>query len=424
MRFETKCLHSGYNPYDFSFNPALVPIYQNTSFLFDSPESAVRLFSLEEQGQIYTRIGNPTVEVLERRIADLEGGISAVAVASGQSAITLSILAIARQGDEIISSPYIYGGTYTLFKYTLERMGIKVKFVDVNDIGALESAITDKTKAVYAEVLGNPSLVPLDIASVAGLCHSYGIPLIVDSTFATPFLVQPIKWGADIVLHSMTKFLGGHGSCIGGIVVDSGKFLWEESNRFKEVISPEPAYHNLNFKERFGDNLYSARLRMLLLRDIGTCLSPINAYLILLGIETLHLRMRRHSENALAVAQFLEEHSDVSRVYYPGLETDPGHLIAQKYFTRGLYGGIVCFSLKGGRQAGKSFIENLPLFYHLANIGDTKSLVIHPASTTHQQLSDEELRSCGIDEGFIRLSVGLESVEDIVSAVDTALKQV
>ncbi len=424
MRFETRCLHGGFDPYKFRDNPALVPIYQNTSFLFHSPEEAGELFSLEKEGHLYSRISNPTVEVLEKRISVLEGGISAVATSSGQSAITLAILTLAREGDEIISSPYLYGGTYTLFKYTLSRLGIRVKFVDVNQPNELKKAITEKTKAVYGEVLGNPSLIPLDIELVSKVCHEEGIPLIVDNTFATPYLVQPIRWGADIVVHSLTKYLSGHGTSIGGVVVDSGRFDWEKSSRFYELVREEPAYHGLNFKERFGDRVFSSRLRALLLRDIGSCLSPMNAYFILLGIETLHLRMQRHSENAMAVAEYLADHPKVARVFYPGLEGGEWYNLARKYFSRNMYGGMVCFSLVGGREAGKRFIHNLPLFYHLANVGDARSLVIHPASTTHQQLDPEELNLCGIDEGFIRLSIGLEAVEDIISALDQALNSV
>ncbi len=422
MRFDTKCLHAGFEPFRFSHNPALVPIYQNTSFLFDSVEDAVALFSLEKEGHIYTRISNPTVEVLEKRVAELELGASAVATSSGQSAITLAILALAKEGDEIISSPQLYGGTYTLFKYTLSRMGIRVRFVDVNDLSALERAITPRTKAVYAEILGNPSLRPLDVSAVAEVCHRNGLPLIVDNTFATPYLVQPVKWGADIVVHSATKYLSGHGTSIGGIIVDSGKFDWSASGRFPEMCGPEPAYHDISFCEKFKDSPYGARARLLLLRDVGSCMSPFNAYLILLGIETLHLRMQRHSENAFAVAQFLKDHPAVSQVFYPGLEDGENYPIAKKYFSRGLFGGMVCFSLRSGREGGKRFISNLKLFYHLANVGDARSLVIHPASTTHQQLSPEELRACGIDEGFVRLSVGLEAVEDIIADLDSALQ--
>ena len=424
MRFETRCLHGGFDPFRFSDNPSLPPIYQNTSFLFQSPQDAADLFSLDEVGHLYSRISNPTIEALESRIASLEGGVSAVATSSGQSAITLTILTLAEEGDEIISSPYLYGGTYTLFKYTLSRLGISVKFVDVNQPEELEKAITDRTKAVYAEILGNPSLVPLDIETVSEVAHRHNLPLIVDNTFATPYLVQPIRWGADIVVHSLTKYLSGHGTSIGGIIVDGGRFDWEGSGRFERLVKGEVAYHGLNFKDKFGGQLFSARLRHLLLRDIGACLSPMNAYLILLGVETLHLRMQRHSENAIAVAEYLEGHLKVNRVFYPGLVGTDGHELAKKYFTRNLYGGMLCFSLAGGKEAGKKFIENLSLFYHLANVGDARSLVIHPASTTHQQLSPEELRACGIDEGFVRLSVGLEAIEDIISDLENALENV
>ncbi len=421
MDFETKCLHAGFDPYEFKDNPALVPIYQNTSFLFDSPEHAANLFALKEEGQIYTRIGNTTVAVLEERISQLEEGSAAVAVSSGQAAITLALLGLAGQGDEVIASPYLYGGTYTLFRYTLPRFGIKVRFVDINDLSALEDAINDKTRAIYGEVIGNPSLIPMDIEAVARLAHSYGVALVVDNTFATPFLVQPIKWGADVVVHSMTKYLSGHGTSIGGIIVESGAFDWKASRRYKSLVEPDPAYHNLNFWETFGNTAYTSRIRLSLLRDIGPALSPMNAYLILLGIETLHLRMERHSKNAKIVAEFLENRDDISRVFYPGLKSNPYFELAEKYFYRGLFSGMVCFSLKQGRSAGETFIKNLPLFYHLANVGDARSLVIHPASTTHQQLTSEELEACGIDEGFIRLSIGIESIEDIITAIEKAL---
>ncbi len=421
MEFETKCLHSGFDPYEFKDNPALPPIYQNTSFLFDSPEHAANLFALKDEGQIYTRIGNTTVSVLEERVARLEEGSGAVAVSSGQAAITLAILGLAGQGDEVIASSYLYGGTYTLFRYTLPRFGIKVKFVDINDLSALKDAINDKTRAIYGEVIGNPSLIPMDIEAIAKVAHSYGIALVVDNTFATPFLVQPIKWGADVIVHSMTKYLSGHGTSIGGIIVESGNFDWKGSGRYPSLIQPDPAYHNLNFWETFGNTAYTNRVRLSLLRDIGPALSPMNAYLILLGIETLHLRMERHSENAKIVAEFLESRDDVSKVFYPGLKSSPYFELAKKYFYRGLFSGMVCFSLKRGRSAGEAFIKNLPLFYHLANVGDARSLVIHPASTTHQQLTLEQLEAAGIDEGFIRLSIGIESIEDIVTAIEKAL---
>ncbi len=424
MNFETLCVHGGFSPEDFSYMPSFPPIYQSTSFLFSGVDDAGSKFSLEEDGHIYSRISNPTVSVLEKRIALLEGGVDAVAVSSGQAAITLSILGLAKSGDEIISSPQLYGGTYTLFKYTLPSMGINVKFVDLCDEDVLCSAITEKTKAVYSETLGNPSLVPLDIEKVAAICHRFGVPLIVDNTFATPYLVRPIDWGADIVVHSMTKYLSGHGSCIAGIIVDSGKFDWAASDRFRHIVEPEPAYHNMDFYRKFSKKVFSARLRYLLLRDIGMALSPLNAYLILLGLETLHLRMRQHSDNAMAVAHYLSGHSKVENVYYPGLSDSPYFDIAKKYFSRELYGGMLCFSLRGGRSSGRKFIEGLRLFYHLANVGDIRSLVIHPATTTHQQLTSEELRACGIDEGFVRLSIGIENVSDIISDIESALSSV
>jgi len=365
--------------------------------------------------------------VLEQRVAQLEGGSGAVAVASGQAAETLALLNIARAGDEILSSESLYGGTYNLFSNTFPRMGIGVKFVDPKDPANFRKALTKKTKAIFAETVGNPKLDTLDFGAVSKVAHDAGIPLVVDNTMPSPFLLRPFDHGADIIIHSATKFIGGHGTSIGGIVVDSGKFDWGNGN-FPEYTSPDPSYHGLKFWEVFGNfpglgNVaFIIRLRVTLLRDLGPALSPFNAFQFLQGLETLHLRMERHSANALAVARFLEKHPNVSWVNYPGLTTHPSHALAKKYHHRGLYGAILGFGIKGGMEAGKKFIDHLKLFSHLANIGDAKSLVIHPASTTHQQLTSEERLATGVTDDFVRLSVGLEHVDDITADLDQALR--
>lgn len=419
LRPETLALHAGQKP-DPATNSRAVPIYQTTSYIFNDTEHAARLFGLQESGNIYTRLMNPTTDVLEQRVAALEGGAGALAVASGQSAITLALLTIVHSGDEIISSANLYGGTYNLFHYTFKTMGIDVKFVDPSEPDNFKQAITSKTRAIYAETLGNPRLKTLDIEAVAKIAHENGIPLIIDNTLPSPYLVNPIAHGADIVVHSATKFIGGHGTSLGGIIVDSGRFNWG-SGKFPQIAEPDPSYHGVNFWEALGEIAYIVKVRVQMLRDIGPALSPFNAFLLLQGLETLHLRMERHSQNAMKVAEFLSCHPKVAWVSYPGLPSHPSFETAQKYHTKGLYGGILGFGIKGGLEEGKKFINNLELFSLLANVGDAKSLVIHPASTTHQQLTPEEQESTGVTPDFIRLSVGLENVQDIIDDLEKGL---
>jgi len=427
LKPETIALHGGQKP-DPATNSRAVPIYQTTSYVFNDTAHAARLFGLQEFGNIYTRIMNPTTDVFEQRVAQLEGGSGALAMASGQAAETLALLNIARAGDEILSSASLYGGTYNLFHYTFPKMGIEVKFVDPKDPDSFRKALTKKTKAVFAESVGNPKLDTLDFAAVSKIAHDAGIPLVVDNTMPSPFLLRPFDHGADIVIHSATKFIGGHGTSIGGIVVDSGKFDWGNGN-FPEFTEPDPSYHGLKFWEVFGNfpglgNVaFIIKLRVQLLRDLGPALSPFNAFQFLQGLETLHLRMERHSTNALAVGKFLEKHPNVSWVNYPGLPSHPSHGLAKRYHHRGLYGAILGFGIKGGVAAGKKFIESLKLFSHLANIGDAKSLVIHPASTTHQQLTPAEQLATGVTDDFVRLSVGIENVDDIIADLDQALRK-
>ncbi|MFI5359377.1 MAG: homocysteine synthase [Halanaerobiales bacterium] len=416
--FDTLSIHAGHKP-DPATGAVVVPIYQTTSYVFRDTEHAAKLFSLEEEGNIYTRIMNPTTDVLEKRVAALEGGVGALAVSSGQAAITYAILNIARAGDEIVSSSSIYGGTYTLFKYSLARMGITVKFTDSIEPRAFAEKITDKTKALYVETIGNPELAIPDFEELARLAHDAGIPLIVDNTFATPYLCQPFKYGADIVIHSTTKYIGGHGNSIGGIIVDSGNFDWA-NGKFPEFTEPDPAYHGLRYAEQLGKAAYIIKARIGLLRDLGSCISPFNSFLILQGIETLSLRMEKHCENANKIARYLEDHPTVSWVSYPGLENHESYERAQKYLPRGA-GGILTFGIKGGVEAGRRFIENLEIISHLANVGDVRTLAIHPASTTHQQLTEEEQRKAGITPDLIRISVGLEDVEDLIKEIDQAL---
>ena len=426
FKFDTLALHAGQQP-DPTTKSRAVPIYQTTSYVFDSAEHAARLFGLQEFGNIYTRIMNPTCDVLEKRIAALEGGTGGLAVASGQSAITLTVLNIAQAGDEIVSSASLYGGTYNLFHYTLPKLGICTKFVESGKAEDFAKAITPKTKMIFAETLGNPKNDMLDIEAVAKVAHNAGIPLVVDNTVATPYLCRPVEWGADIVIHSLTKFLGGHGTSIGGMIVDSGKFNWGNGN-FPAYTEPDPSYHGLKFWEVFGDfpglgNVaFILKARVELLRDLGPALSPFNAFLILQGVETLSLRMERHSSNGLKVAQFLEKHDLVNWVNYPGLLGHVTYDLVKKYMPKGS-GAILGFGIKGGLEAGVKFIDALHLLSHLANIGDAKSLVIHPASTTHQQLSPEERIETGVTEDFVRLSIGIEDVDDIIADIDQALRK-
>jgi len=418
QKLETIAVHGGQVP-DPTTGSRAVPIYQTSSYVFESTEHARKLFALEEEGNIYTRIMNPTTDVLEKRVATLEGGVGALAVASGASAITLSILNIAGAGDEIVASSDLYGGTYNLFAVTLPKFGIKVKFIDGTDPENFRAAITPNTKALYGEIIGNPSLNVLDVEAVAAIAHENGIPLIIDNTFATPLTCRPIQWGADIVVHSATKWLGGHGTAIGGIIVDGGNFDWSQG-KFPEFTTPDESYHGIRYAHDIGRAAYITKLRVQLLRDIGASLSPFNAFLILQGIETLHLRIRQHQQNAEKVAAFLSKHPKVSWVSYPGLADHPSHETAKKYLENG-FGSIIVFGIQGGREAGAAFIDSLKLWSHLANVGDAKSLVIHPASTTHQQLSKEALEATGVTEDLVRLSVGIENADDLIKDLEQAL---
>jgi O-acetylhomoserine (thiol)-lyase len=418
--FETLALHAGQTA-DPVTNSRAVPIYQTTSYVFDDADHAAELFSLRKFGNIYTRLQNPTNDVFEKRAAALEGGVAGLAFASGSSAITFAILNIAAAGDHIVSANSLYGGTYTLFTHTLPRLGLEIDLVDPADPENFRRALKPSTKAIYAETVGNPKLDTLDIAAVAAIAHEAGVPLIIDNTMPTPFLVRPIEHGADIVVHSATKFMGGHGTSLGGVVVDSGRFDWTQNDKFLGLTQPDPSYHGLAFREAFGELAYIVKLRVGLLRDIGAALSPFNAFLLLQGLETLPLRMERHSTNARRVAEFLEQDSRVSWVSYPGLASHPSHELARRYHARGLYGAMIGFGIKGGRVAGRRFVENTQLLSHLANIGDAKSLVIHPATTTHSQLTPDEQLASGVSDDFIRLSIGIESIDDIIADIDQAL---
>jgi len=418
--FETLALHAGQVP-DPTTNARAVPIYQTTSYVFDSADHAADLFGLREFGNIYTRIMNPTNDVFEKRVAALEGGVGALAFSSGSAAVTFSILNIAGSGDHIVSANSLYGGTYNLFVHTLPRFGLDIDLVDPADPENFRRAIKPNTKLLYAETVGNPKLDTLDIAAVAAIAHEAGIPLIVDNTMPTPYLIRPIDHGADIVVHSATKFIGGHGTSIGGVVVDSGAFDWSQNDKFPGLVEPDDSYHGLKFYEALGPITYIIKLRVSLLRDIGAALSPFNSFLFLQGLETLHLRMERHSTNAYGVAEFLEEHPKVDWVSYPGLPSHPAFGLAKKYHYRGLFGAIVGFGIKGGRDAGRRFVESTQLLSHLANIGDAKSLAIHPATTTHSQLTAEEQIEAGVSDDFVRLSIGIESLEDIVADIEQAL---
>jgi O-acetylhomoserine (thiol)-lyase len=421
---DTLALHAGQQP-DPTTGARAVPIYQTTSYVFKSSEHAANLFALKEFGNIYTRLMNPTTDVFEKRVAALEGGSGALGVASGQSAITYAILAITRLGDEIVSANNLYGGTYQLFHHTLPKLGRTVRFVNSRDTDAVRRAITPRTRAVYAETIGNPKLDIPDFEALAAIAHEAGIPFIVDNTVGVG-LVRPIDFGADILATSATKYIGGHGTSLGGVIVDSGKFTWN-NGKFPEFTEPDPSYHGLVYWDALGNvpglgNVaFILKVRATLLRDIGAALSPFNAHQFLLGLETLPLRQRQHSANALAVARWLKTHPQVSWVTYPGLEGDPSHRLAVKYLKQG-FGGLVGFGIKGGLEAGKKFIDSVKLLSHLANIGDAKSLVIHPASTTHQQLTAEEQRATGVTADYIRLSIGLENAEDIIADIDQALK--
>jgi O-acetylhomoserine (thiol)-lyase len=419
--FETLSLHAGQQA-DPTTGARAVPLYQTTSYQFKSTEHAANLFGLKEFGNIYTRIMNPTTDVLEQRIAALEGGVGALALASGQAAETLGILNVASAGDNIIASTDLYGGTYNLFRHTLPKLGITTRFVDARDFEGFRKAIDGRTKLVFLELVGNPRLDVVDLERIAGIAHEQGVAVMVDATTATPYLCRPFEWGADIVVHSATKYLGGHGTSIGGLLVDSGKFDYS-NGRYPEFTEPDPSYHGLQYSQALGPMAYILKARVQGLRDLGAALSPFNAFLFIQGIETLALRMERHSQNALAVAKYLKEHSKVSWVNYPGLPDHPSYALAQKYMPKG-QSGILGFGIKGGRAAGATFIDGLKLFSHLANIGDAKSLAIHPATTTHSQLTVEEQGLTGVTDDFVRLSIGIETVDDIIADLEQALAKV
>ena len=419
FHFNTLAVHAGQQP-DAATNARAVPIYQTSSYTFNDADHAARLFALQEFGNIYTRIMNPTTDVFEKRVAALEGGAAGLALASGQAAETLALLTLAQTGDEVISTTSLYGGTYNLFRYTLSKLGITFRFVEASDVEGFRRLINEKTRAIYGETLGNPRLDVLDIERLAGIAHDHGLPLIVDNTSVSPALCRPIEWGADIVINSATKFIGGHGTSIGGVIVDAGRFDWKASGRFSDFTEPDPSYHGVSYTGAFGPLAFIIKARVQGLRDTGACLSPFNAFLLLQGAETLHLRMSRHSENALAVARFLEQHPDVEWVNYPSLSSSPYRSLAKKYLPAGA-GALVTFGIRGGYEAGKQFINSLKLFSLLANIGDAKSLVIHPASTTHQQLNADEQRASGVTPELVRLSIGIEDVRDIVADLDQAL---
>ena len=418
--FGTLCLHAGQIP-DAATGARAVPIYQTTSFVFDSAEHAASLFNLQAFGNVYSRISNPTVAVFEERMAALEDGRAALAASSGQAAQMCALLTILRQGDEIVSSSTLYGGTYSQFDVTFRQFGIHTVFVNADDPENFRKAITPKTRAIYAETMGNPQINVLDIEAVARIAKEAGVPLIIDNTFASPYLCQPIKFGADIVIHSATKFIGGHGTTMGGVVVESGKFPWG-NGKFPMMTEPSRGYHGVIFHETFGDFGYTMKCRMETMRTLGPVLSPFSAWILLQGLETLHVRVERHVENAMAVAKFLQDHPRVSWVNYPGLPGSKYHALAQKYLPKGS-GSIMTFGIKGGMEAGVKFIEGLQFFSHLANVGDAKTLVIHPASTTHRQLSEEDQIKAGVGPDMIRLSIGIEDIGDILWDLDQALDQ-
>ena len=420
LKFDTLQVHAGQKA-DPTTNSQAVPIYQTSSYVFNDADHAANLFSLKEPGNIYTRIMNPTSDVFEQRIAALEGGVGGLAVASGSAAITYSILNIAGTGDEIVSANTLYGGTYNLFAHTLANLGIKTVFVDPDDPENFRTAITQKTKALYFETIGNPGINVVDIEAVAKIAHANGIPLIVDNTFGTPYLLRPIEYGADVVVHSATKFIGGHGTSIGGVIVDSGNFDWSASGKFHGFTEPDPSYHGLVYSE-LGPVAYITKARVQLLRDTGAALSPFNSFLFLQGLETLSLRVEKHVSNTKIITEFLNQHPLVTWVNYPGLKENKYYELAQKYLPKGA-GSIFTFGIKGGLEAGKKFINSLEIFSLLANVADAKSLVIHPASTTHAQLSEEDLRASGVTPDMIRLSIGIEDPEDLIWDLDQALRK-
>ena len=420
LKVETLALHAGQEP-DPTTGSRAVPIYQTTSYQFKNTDHAANLFGLREFGNIYTRLMNPTTDVFEKRIAALEGGVGALATASGQAAISLALLNIAQAGDEIVSADNLYGGTYNLFHYTFARLGIKVRFVPSGDLDAYQKAITSKTKAIYAESIGNPKNDVADLEGISKIAHKNGIPFVLDNT-VTPYLLRPFDFGVDIIVYSATKFIGGHGTSLGGLIVDSGKFDWT-NGKFPLIAEPEPSYHGINFVEALkplGNIAYIIKARVTLLRDLGPTVSPFNSFLFLQGLETLHLRLPRHAENALSVAKYLKKHPKVTWVNYPGLDDSPEKEKVKKYLPKGA-GAILGFGIKGGLEAGSKFINSLQLISHLANVGDAKSLAIHPATTTHQQLSPEEQLSTGVTPDFVRLSIGIEHIDDIIADIEQAL---
>ncbi len=416
--FSTRSLHAGHEPD--ATGARAVPIYQTSSYVFQDTEHAASLFALQQFGNVYTRIMNPTQAVFEERIASLEGGVAALAVASGQAAQFLAITSLAQAGDDIVAAKTLYGGTYTQFEVSFKRLGINAIFVEPDDPENFRKAITPKTKLLYAETIANPRMNVLDIEAVAKIAHEHHIPLVIDNTFASPYLCRPIEHGADIVLHSATKFIGGHGTSIGGVIIDSGNFPWDQGN-FPMITEPSPGYHGMKFHETFGKIAFIIRARVEGLRDMGPAMSPFNAFLFLQGVETLKLRMEAHTANGSRVAEYLQSHSRVKWVNYPGLESSPYHALAKKYLPKGC-GAILTFGIEGGLEAGKRFINSLKMLSHLANVGDAKSLVIHPASTTHQQLAEPDQRSAGITPDLIRVSVGIEDIEDILWDLDQALE--
>ena len=420
LKFDTLSLHAGQQP-DPTTGARAVPIYQTTSYMFDDTDHAASLYNLERPGHIYTRLSNPTVAVMEERVAALEGGVGAVATASGMAAIFLAIATLMDKGGHIVSSGSLYGGTHNLFSYTLPRFGISTTFVNPRDPEAFKSAITEDTRLVFGETLGNPGIEVMDIKTIAEIAHDAGLPLMIDSTFTTPYLMRPFEHGADIVMHSLTKYIGGHGVAIGGIFVDSGRFDWVASGKFPTLTEPYEGYHNLNFADEFGTQALVMRARAEGMKDFGACLSPANAFYILQGLETLPLRMQKHISNAQAIAEFLEDQEVVEWVNYPGLTSHPDHDLAKSLIPKGP-GAMLSFGLKGGRAAGRKFIETVKLASHLANVGDAKTLVIHPASTTHQQMNAQALKAAGIGEGMIRLSVGIEDVDDIIGDLKQATR--
>jgi O-acetylhomoserine (thiol)-lyase len=417
MGFATRCLHAGHTP-DASSHARAVPIYQTTSFVFDNSEHAANLFALKEFGNIYSRIMNPTTDVFEQRVAALEGGVAALATSSGQAAQFLAISSLCGVGDEVIAASTLYGGTYTQFDVSFRRIGIDVKFVEPDDPENFRKAITPKTRAIYGETIANPRMNVLDIEKVAAIAHEAGVPLVIDNTMASPYLCRPIEHGADIVVHSATKFLGGHGTSIGGIIVDSGKFPWND--KFPALTQPSPGYHGMVFSEVFGAIAYIIKVRVEGLRDFGPCISPFNSFLFIQGIETLKFRMEQHSSNALKVAEWLGTNPAVAWVKYPGLKSSPYYELSQKYLPEG-QGSIVTFGIKGGSDAGRKLIDSVKIFSHLANLGDAKSLIIHPSSTTHQQLSDEQQLEAGVSKDLVRISVGIEDVDDLIWDLDQAI---